>query len=147
MEINASPTIDQNDRIMAALSHISILIPGMGFLVPVIIWVTQREKSRWVSFQALQAVTFQLSLLIIWILGFGCYFISFLAIIPLSSMNGSASGGTEYLFLLPFAFFGLLILFALLFIVIGVIAAIQSLRGENFHYPLIGAWLERTLKA
>jgi uncharacterized Tic20 family protein len=51
---------NQNDKIMAALAHISALLPLMGVIAPIVIWATQKDKSEYVAFQALQAVVYQL---------------------------------------------------------------------------------------
>ncbi|MGM0368762.1 MAG: DUF4870 domain-containing protein, partial [Actinomycetota bacterium] len=48
------------EKLMSLLSHLSILIPNIGVLMPVIIWLTNKEKSRFVRFNALQAIFFQL---------------------------------------------------------------------------------------
>jgi uncharacterized Tic20 family protein len=68
--------INQDERIMAALAHGSILLPMTGVIAPIVIWITQREKSRYVAFQSLQALLFQLILIVAWVLGMGCYMLS-----------------------------------------------------------------------
>jgi uncharacterized Tic20 family protein len=60
----ASTRPTQDDRIMAALSHITVILPFFGVVAPIIIWVTQKEKSQYVAFQALQALAYQLSLIV-----------------------------------------------------------------------------------
>jgi len=57
-------TPSQNDKIMAALAHISALLPLMGIIAPIVIWVTQKDKSEYVAFQALQAVAYQLLMIL-----------------------------------------------------------------------------------
>ena len=52
----------QDERIMAGLAHISAILPMMGMVAPIVIWVTQKDKSKFVSFQALQAVSYQLAM-------------------------------------------------------------------------------------
>jgi hypothetical protein len=53
------------NRLLAALSHGSIVAQGVGILVGVVVYVTQREKSHYAAFQSLQAAVFQLINLII----------------------------------------------------------------------------------
>ena len=144
-----APLSPQDERVLGALSHISILLPGMGILAPILIWVTQRERSRFVAFQALQAVVFPLALLLLWFLGGACYMGSiFLIMIGGFAMSGrSGMEGPDPLvgglFVLPFAVFLLMLLVALLMLVYGIAAAILTFQGNDFRYALIGRWVER----
>jgi uncharacterized Tic20 family protein len=87
------PIPTQDERIMAALAHASALLPMMGVIAPIIIWVTQKEKSQYVAFQSLQALAYQLSMIVAWFVGMGCYLLSFFGIfltIPFASSSGSS---------------------------------------------------------
>jgi uncharacterized Tic20 family protein len=70
-----SPT--QDERVMAALSHGSALLPMLGIIAPIIIWVTQKEKSKYVAFQALQALAYQTIMIVAYFFAMGCYILSF----------------------------------------------------------------------
>ena len=48
-----------DEKILAALAHGSVFLMFLGPVVPVILWVTQRKKSNYVSFHALQAMGYQ----------------------------------------------------------------------------------------
>jgi uncharacterized Tic20 family protein len=58
----------QDERILAALAHGAILLPIYGIIIPTIIWITQKEKTRYVSFQSLQALAFHLTLLFLYMI-------------------------------------------------------------------------------
>ena len=60
--------ISKEEKLMALLSHLSIFIPNIGILAPIIIWVTNKEKSDFVRFNALQAIFFQLIFFILMML-------------------------------------------------------------------------------
>ena len=60
--------ISKEEKLMALLSHLSIFIPNIGILAPIIIWVTNKEKSNFVRFNALQAIFFQLIFFILMML-------------------------------------------------------------------------------
>jgi uncharacterized Tic20 family protein len=146
-----------DERILAALAHITILVPLMGVIAPIVIWVTQKEKSRYVGYQALQAVVFQLLLVLTWFIGMGCYmasfFIAFIGMAGLGAGNSSSnptSGPAETFgilgVLIPFIVFGLLIIAGFVFVIYGVVAAIQSLRGHAFRYAIIGDRVERFIQ-
>jgi uncharacterized Tic20 family protein len=138
----------QDERIMAALSHVAIIVPMMGLIAPILIWVTQREKSRYVAFQSLQAAAFQLTLLAVWIGGFACYMLSFFAVFGgtffmASSATPENNPAALGFFLVPFVvFFSILAIFFIM-IIIGIVAAVMTFQGKDFHYPLIGRWVER----
>jgi uncharacterized Tic20 family protein len=50
----------------AGLAHLSILIPGIGFVVPLLLWFWQRKASAYVRFQILQAFVFQMLQVVFW---------------------------------------------------------------------------------
>jgi hypothetical protein len=148
---NLAPTPDE--RVMAALSHVSILLPLMGVIAPIVIWVTQKEKSRYVAFQSLQALIYQLSMIIAWFLGMGCYMCSFFGmIIPLTVSESSSNlGANEGLLIVatmfPFFVMGALFLFGFAFIIYGVVGAIMAFQGKPFRYVIIGKRVERFMLA
>lgn len=39
------------NRLLAALAHGSVVAQGLGILVGVLVYISQRDKSRWVAFQ------------------------------------------------------------------------------------------------
>ena len=73
-------TTNREERIMAGLAHVSILIFPMGLLVPIIAWITQKEKSYYVAFQTFQAMLFQFIAFCIQVLGGLCFLIYFIAL-------------------------------------------------------------------
>ncbi len=137
---------DQNDRVLAALAHGAVLIPSLGFLAPIIIWATQRDRSRFVAFQSLQAAIYQVSIFIFWFLFMGCYMVAFLGMIFLGTQNQANQLGPGFFFAMPFGVMGLGFLAMGLWVIYGLVAAVQCLRGVNFHYLFLGSWLSRTLK-
>ena len=52
--------ISSEEKLMSLLSHLSIIIQNIGVIAPIIIWVTQKDKSKFVRFNAIQAIFFQL---------------------------------------------------------------------------------------
>ena len=141
---NEAPSRDE--RIMAALAHGSVVLFGMGIVAAIVLWVTEKEKSRYVAFQALQAVAYHIVGLVIFLVGMGCwlalYFVSF---IPLMTTPEDLAGGalgfflvTTFLMLVPFVQMGLWILG-------GWWGAARALQGKAFRYVLIGRYLENWL--
>jgi uncharacterized Tic20 family protein len=136
------------DRIWAALSHLSALTLGMGIVLPIIGWADQRRKSNYASLQCLQALGYQSLGFTVWIL---CTLVMIIlgSIISLavpgvtreSSLNtGGQLGWWLALFLII-----VLGLFALYF-GLPLIAAVTCALGRDFRYPILGDRLARYLR-
>lgn len=145
IQTSPSPLSAQDERIVAALAHVSVLLPLMGVIAPIVIWVTQKDRSRYVAFQSLQAIAYQLLILVIWFGGIACYIGSFFLTF-FGFMIPGAGGridGPPVFFFIPFVvFFGMLALMGLM-IIYGIVAAVLTFQGKDFHYLLIGRWVEQ----
>ena len=148
---NASPS--QNDKIMAALAHVSAILPFLGVIAPIVIWATQKDKSEYVAFQALQAVAYQLMMILAWFVGMGCYMLSFFSTfiaIPFSEGSGGTNPSAAPFFMLgfliPFFIFGAMFVGGAIFIIYGLIGAFQVFQGKDFRYIVIGKWLNKYLQ-
>jgi uncharacterized protein len=138
---------------MAALSHITALLPFMGVVVPIVIWVTQKDKSPYVAFQALQAMTYQITMILAWFVGMACYMSSFFglflgtAVVPSFASSASAEAWFVLPFmLLPFVTLGLIFVGGMAFVIYGLIGGVMALQGKEFRYVVIGWRIERYLE-
>ena len=131
---------NQDERVMAALSHASALLPMMGVIAPIIIWVTQREKSKYVAFQSLQALAYQLSMIVAYFVGMGCYMLFFFGMfitLPFASSSGSSHNIDPIFglgFLIPFLIMGVVFIGGFIFVIYGVFGAIKAFQGKPFKY-------------
>jgi uncharacterized Tic20 family protein len=145
-----APTRDE--RVMAAIPHILSLALFMGPIVSVFIWVTQKEKSQYAAFHSLQAFVYQISMILAWFLGIGCYMISFFAnmifMLFMSSTESANSPDALFglTFIIPLLVFGAILLCELVFIVYGIIGAVMVFQGKPFRYVIIGKRLERYMQ-
>jgi uncharacterized Tic20 family protein len=151
MTLDNNTNTNQNDKIMAALAHISVLLPLIGLLAPIVIWVTQKEKSKYVAFQSLQAIAYQLVMIFAYFIAMGCYMLSFFTTffsIPFMGGNPDPSAGPFLMagFLIPFLVFGFIFIGGGLFILYGIIAAVFTIQGKDFKYILIGNQIEKFLE-
>jgi len=140
-EQNSIPS--QNDKIMAALGHISVLLPLIGLIVPIIIWATQKDKSKYVSFQALQAIAYQLVMIIAYFIAIGCYMLSFFSTFLTISFTNKTSGPSASPlamvgFIIPFLIFGAIFIGGGIFILYGIVGAVFTIQGKGFRYFIIG---------
>lgn len=140
------PTTEE--RVMAALSHITVLMSILGAVVPPIIWASEKEKSKYVTFQSLQASIYQLVLPVLYnlggfVLGIATIFMMLAAAVIGEMIGGK--GGTDLLILsmlLMFVFMGLYLLGYLALVVYGVVGAVLTAMGKPFRYLFIGKWVE-----
>jgi uncharacterized Tic20 family protein len=151
MTIDQNSLPNQNDRIMAALAHVSAILPFMGVIAPIVIWATQKDKSEYVAFQALQAIVYQLLMILAWFAGMGCYMLSFFGTfltIPFadSSNNSFVAPFFALGFVIPFLVMGSMFIGGAFFILYGLIGAFQVFQGKDFRYIIIGNRLVNYLK-
>lgn len=140
----------QDDRIMAALAHVSILLPFWGMVASILIWVSQKEKSQYVRFQALQALTYHLLIILMWIAGSACYMCSFFGTFFLVPFGAAAESEPPPLLFIsiffPMLVFGGMFAGWFLMILYGLVGAVMAVQGKDFRYFIIGNRLERFLQ-
>jgi uncharacterized Tic20 family protein len=127
-----------DERILAALSHSGIILSITGLLIPAIVWVTQREKSRYVAFQSLQALSFQL-------LAAGFQLIRIILNLMVNIIPSiGITQGNLYINWLNILII-LIFIIQMLFLFRGVIGLIATLRGKPFRYLWISRKIEKFL--
>jgi uncharacterized Tic20 family protein len=62
----ATPTSDE--RTMGILSHILAIVPGIGILGPLLIWLIKKDGSQFVEANAKESLNFQLTVIIAWMI-------------------------------------------------------------------------------
>ena len=134
---NAGAPVSSNDeRTLAVVAHLSIFLnlftAILGLVPPLIIYFTYRDRSRYVAYQSLQALIFQL---VFWV-GGGLVAGAFWVI------TGITSIAIVGLCCIPIAV--LLSLVPVGAYVYGVIAAIDTSKGADFKYWLVGDWTRST---
>ncbi len=148
MIIPSAGSVSSDERALAALAHASVILPGFGFTVPLIIWIVQRKKSTFVTFHALQALLYQLFQTVFWWI-----YSIFLFALMMAAMMGSiatidsqGSPSSPFLFFLPqIIIFGGIFLGFALFAFLGILGGILTLARKDYRYPVLGHWLERYL--
>lgn len=141
---------DQEARLMAALSHGMILFPVFGIMGTILIWAAQRDRSKFVSFQSLQAIVYQF---VFWFLTstfVGCFTCSFFAFPLLTtglafslSDPVDAAPYLPFMGIFPMILMGFMIIILSLLTVYGVYGAIRAYQGEAFKYVWVGNLVEK----
>lgn len=127
-----------DEKMLALFSHLSLFLGGV--LIPLIFWLTNRDKSKFVVFHSLQALWFHVAYVVI-IIAFVIVmvFAMLIAGAGLGTLAGNTGGEMPVFFIIIMvAFYGLL--FLILFGAIGysIYMGIKSYQGLYVKYPVIG---------
>ena len=133
--------IKSDDKLMSILSHLAILIPNIGILAPIVIWLTQKEKSKFVRYHAIQAIFFQLLFFILLMLSLFIGII--LMAISLMFANVSSGGEPGTFFWVSMGIMNLYFPLWFFFSIYAIVAAVKSYRGKIFRYLIIGRIVEK----
>lgn len=140
--------LSSDEKLMGAVAHF------FGPLVALIIWSTQKEKSHFVKFQALQALAFDIFLVVVMGILFSCSFgVVFIVMFgTMFGILGSASSpdSIQPFFMLPFMspllIFICIFPLSLLIMAVRLMASVSILNGRDYQYPILGKWLQKFLK-
>lgn len=115
-------TPSSDEKLMAVLSHLSLLVPHAGIIAPLFIWLLNQGKAPFAAYQARQALFFHLFVIAAtWVIGIISFLIAVLTL------------GFGLIVLIP-----LLGVLSLIPMVCGIIGAIHAYEGRDFRYPIIG---------
>jgi len=115
--------VSQEERLWAMLAHLLSLVGyavALGqYIVPLVIYISYKDRSKFVAFHALQSLYFQLLVLVV---------------LGLTIVLGFLTCGIG---------FGLTTAVGIGALVYVLIAAIQTYDGRLFEYWLVGEWARR----
>jgi len=124
------------ENTLAMFAHLSILlnlVTGFLGLVPaLIIYFAYKDRSRYVAYQSLQAVVFQL------VYFFGA-----------AILAGIVAIVSTPLVLICIGLFGLVLALLLALVpvgalIYGIVGAVETYHGRDFQYWLVGQWVRKT---
>jgi uncharacterized Tic20 family protein len=110
-----------------------------GIALPIIFWAINREKSKYVSFHALQALFFHIAYVVV--LVFVIIFMIFggAGIGMLSAVNHAGKNSPPVFFIIfIFALYGFMFLYIFACIGYAIYIGIKAYNGEFKKYPIIG---------
>lgn len=126
----------QEERTIAALTHLLIIVPLWGILFAGIIWLNFKERSREVVFHAQQAIFFQCILLLIFLIGAVFSLFSELIKVFNQKLAQIMIKGNIWLLIICFAIYAAICIYAALLIIF----------GKDFNYPYVGKKLRRSME-
>ena len=146
-EATARTLPSQENRLLAALSHASILFSSAGVLVPLVIYVTQKNKSPYLGLQALQAFLWQITAFVFMIITSSCMvgavlLPTFLATSSPTSRSLEANAGGIFFLMMGSIF--LMIFGNLAFLIYGIVGAFLAYQGKDFRYAIVGNLIDRS---
>ncbi len=124
------------ENTLAMFAHLSILlnlVTGFLGLVPaLIIYFAYKDRSRYVAYQSLRAIIFQL--------------VYFFGAVVLAGVVALVS---TPLVLVCIGLFGLILALLLLLVPIGaliygIVGAVETYHGRDFQYWMVGQWVRKT---
>lgn len=138
-QTNESINVSSSDeRLLGMLSHLSIFFGGI--ILPIILWATQKDKSKFVSYNSLLALFYHISYTVLIII-----YVIFMVLVLLlmgvgfGSMHKHSGGdmpGVMIIFMI--------ILYAGMFVMIfagigyGIYLAIKTYQGKLVSIPILG---------
>ena len=140
---------DHEIRWVAAMGHFSILILIWGMLAPLTAWILHGKNSLFLKFQSIQTLVYQAATTVLYFVALFIYLFGFVLLLAgaggIQTPDLNSRGG-----IFGMVIFGvsLLISFVLILLVpllhiLGQWAGYRVLKGENYHYPLIGHLVEK----
>jgi len=143
-EVQDSPTADE--RMLGALAHL------FGIVGALIIWAIQKDKSRFVRFQAVQALAFDVAVMLFTGVLFFCLFAVIFAgmfgTMFVAFSNSSSENFAPFVvfpFMFPFLMFACISPVSLAILAARIIATLSVFSGNDFRYPLLGIQVEKFL--
>jgi uncharacterized Tic20 family protein len=134
---------------VAAMGHFSVIIMLWGMLAPLTVLLMRAKNNVFLKFQSIQTLMYHALTVLLFIIGIFLYMFGIFSSIALM---GITNGPT---FKSPLGTLGIVILFSSisifllimliipLFHILGQWAGYRVLKGDNYHYPLIGRLAEK----
>ncbi len=152
--------LTDDDRLWAALSHISFLVTAgaaivtggwavlLMVFVPLAIYFSFRDKSDFIAFHALQAFAGQVLVTVGWVALLVVGIIVLVLGIVVSAMASVVLIGIPFLIvfvILLVAFILVMVAVPFAAVVLSLVGAISTYNSNNFRYPFIANWVDRQM--
>lgn len=142
---------EHEDRWVASMGHFAIIIVPWGLLAPITAWALQGKRSRFLKFQSLQTLAYQLGVLLLDAAAVFFYFFGLIVFFVTigfedSALNSTSAAAGAIVFLVSLLFVILIVLAAPLLHILGQWAGYRVLKGDAYRYPILGRVVEKRLE-
>ncbi len=141
-----SPELDSafEERFAAAMGHFAVILPLWGLLAPAWLWISHKSHSSWLKFQSAQTTLYQGIVNVLYFgLTFASVFIGFGSMALFAMMADLGEWTAMAGMMVMICLLGCTGLIVPLFHILGQWAGLQTLRGRDFKYPLLGGWVAK----
>lgn len=134
----AENVITKDEKTLALFSHLSLFLGGI--ILPIIFWATNKDKSKFVTFHALQSIWFHVG-----------YIFALVIVIMFTAMAGFGiagllggfdkshkSSGSPVIAIFVVALYGFIFLIIAGAIIYSIYMGIKAYHGELKKYPIVG---------
>lgn len=138
---NATTVPTSDERLLGMLAHLSIFLGGI--ILPIIIWATQKDKSKFVRFHSLQAIFFHIAyaaIIVIFVLVFAGIMLASGFGLGMFDDPSYSDGGDLPMFMVIMMILIYGGIFLMIFGGIGyaIYVAVKTYKGDLIRIPVIG---------
>ena len=123
----AAPSEEDAGRTLATISHLGAFVGG--FITPLVIYLMEKDKNRFVRHHAAEALNFQITLMLVWLAGFALLFVAMFT--AGSSDSPDAAPGLAFFLLFPAMFAMMIVNY-----VLSIIAMVKANQKQWFRYRI-----------
>lgn len=129
--------IKGDERMLGLFSHLSLFLGGI--LVPIIFWIINKDKSKFVTFHSLQALWFHIAYAIVIIVMVLVLVVGGIGMGLLTQgAHATKSGAPVFVIIMIVAFYAFLFASIFAAIAYSIYMGIKAYHGELKKYPIIG---------
>lgn len=139
---------NREDRWVAAMGHFSVLIFFWGMLAPLVAWILQGSRSRFLRTQSVQTLIFQATATVFFLAVTLSYLVELLLIVLVLVRGWPGEPASQppiaivgiVLLIASFLIIAIALLLVPVFHLLGQWAGYRTLKGQDYRYPVVG-WL------
>jgi uncharacterized Tic20 family protein len=140
---------EHEDRWVAAMGHLSVIIALWGLIAPFTAWILRSNRSLFLKFQSIQTTVYQVAVNIFYLGAVLVYFFGMSALFVTTGLGSDPNLNSPVgmlgivIFLVSLLITLVILLVVPLFHILGQWAGYRVLKGDDYHYPLVGRLVER----